>query len=130
MEFIESEAVVDDYKLSFSDSENEEMIDDNNDDFIDNRPQFEDESFYRQIGNQFANQNKNLKEAIFEQNYLLYETDAMQPALYNPVSRDLVTFDNFEGSDKSLQRFKKTLKNFGDSENQLFIDSVIYGIVF
>ena len=130
MEFIESEAVVDDYKLSFSDSENEEMIDDNNDDFIDNRPQFEDESFYRQIGNQFANQNKNLKEAIFEQNYLLYETDAMQPALYNPVSRDLVTFDNFEGSDKSLQRFKKTLKNFGDSENQSFIDSVIYGIVF
>ena len=39
MEFIESEAVVDSDQQSFSDSETEDMIVDEIDNFIDNRPQ-------------------------------------------------------------------------------------------
>ena len=52
-----------------------------------------------------------------------------QPELFDPVSRNLVVFDRFEGSKEQVDRFKKTLKNFGDNENQFF-ESVIYGVMF
>ena len=52
-----------------------------------------------------------------------------QPELCAPEDREHVSFDKFEGSEKSVEKFKKTLRNFKDSENQLF-DAVIYGVMF
>ena len=40
-----------------------------------------------------------------------------------------VSFDKFEGSEKSIEKFKKTLKNFEGGQNQHF-DTVIYGIMY
>ena len=90
------------------------------------QPDKNDLNFYREMNNKFQNQTKNPQLAIFEQDYSLWETDDQQPELYDPISRNLVIFDKFDGSEKYIDRFKKTLKNFGDSKNQLF-DSVIYG---
>ena len=107
-------------------NENEEI-----DSLIDNAPQPDenDVSFYREINNRFLNQTKNLQNAIFEQDDLLCEIGDSQPELFDPVSRNLVVFDRFEGSKEQVDRFKKTLKNFGDNENQFF-ESVIYGVMF
>ena len=107
-------------------NENEEI-----DSLIDNAPQPDenDVSFYREINNRFLNQTKNLQNAIFEQDDLLCEIGDSQPELFDPVSRNLVVFDRFEGSEEQVDRFKKTLKNFGDNENQFF-ESVIYGVMF
>ena len=154
MEFIESEASVSRKNQVFSDSENEEMnlddgtIDENNetrretnenedtdeiDNFIDNTPQSDenDVSFYREINNmnRFPNQTKKPQNASFEQDYPLCETGDLQPELYDPISRNLVVFDRIEGSEKYVERFKKTMRNFGDSENQFF-EAVIYSVMF
>ena len=51
-----------------------------------------------------------------------------QPELYAPEKRE-VTFDRFEGFEKSVENFKKTLFNFSEVENQLF-NAVIYGLMF
>ena len=40
-----------------------------------------------------------------------------------------MTFDRFEGFEKSVENFKKTLFNFSEVENQLF-NAVIYGLMF
>lgn len=131
MEFIEIEAVVDNDQHLFSDGQKEEKITDELDDLIDNSFQpDEGVSFYRQLdNNQFHNQIKNLHDDVFENNYSLHETEDVQPELYDPVSRDLVTFDTFSSFEKSVEKLKKTLKNFGGSENQFF-DALIYGIMF
>ena len=81
---VHCEAVIDNDQQSFSDSETEDMVVDETDDFIDNRPQQSydvDVSFYGQISNQarFVNQTKNLRDAIFEQNYTLCETELYGP---------------------------------------------------
>ena len=81
------------------------------------------------MNNRFQNQTKNPQQGLFEQDHSLCETDDQQTELYDPVSRNLVAFDKCGGSEKYVDRFKKTLKNFGDSQNQLF-DSVIYGVMF
>ena len=70
-----------------------------------------------------------MHDDVFENDYSLYETEDVQPELYNHVIRDLVTFDKFAGFEKSVEKFKKTLKNFGNRENQFF-DALIYGILF
>ena len=70
-----------------------------------------------------------MHDDVFENDYSLHETEDVQPELYDPVSRDLVTFDTFSSFEKSVEKLKKTLKNFGGSENQFF-DALIYGIMF
>ena len=52
----------------------------------------------------------------------------MRMILYTPEDRESVSFDKFEGSEKSIEKFKKTLKIFEGGQNQLF-DAVIYGIM-
>lgn len=48
--------------------------------------------------------------------------------MYDPIDRNLVAFDKFSGFQKSVKKFKKTLKNFGENENQFF-DAAIFGIM-
>ena len=117
MEFIEDMAIDDNETLSEAslefDNEKEEI-----DNLTDNTPQPDenDVNFYREINNRFLNQSKNPQNAIFEQDDRLCEIGDSQPKLYDPVSRSLVVFDRFEDSKKQVDRFKKTLKNFGDNE--------------
>ena len=42
---------------------------------------------------------------------------------------DSISFDMFVGFEKHIVKFKKTLKNFEGSKNQLF-EAVIYGIMY
>ena len=58
-----------------------------------------------------------------------YGKENIQPQLYAPEYRDLVSCDKFTGFEKSVEKFKKTSKIFEESENQFF-DAIIYGIMF
>ena len=49
--------------------------------------------------------------------------------MYDPIDRNLVAFDKFSGFQKSVKKFKKTLKNFAENENQ-FSDAAIFGIMW
>ena len=42
---------------------------------------------------------------------------------------EILFFEKFEGSEKSIKRFKEILKNFEGGQNQFF-DAVIYGIMY
>ena len=77
----------------------------------------------------FYGQIRDPVEAILEENIPFYGHEDQQPELYAPEDREHVSFDKFEGFEKSVEKFKKTLRNFKDSENQLF-DAVIYGVMF
>ena len=125
MEFISKEA------------EEHEKITHEMDDFIDDNTQpQEGVSFYRQRDPsnikdypKFNGQIRDPIEAIHEDNIPFYGHEDQQPELYAPEDRGHVSFTKFKGFEKSIEKFKKTLKNFKDSENQLF-DAVIYGIMF
>ena len=135
MDFILNEATEDGY-LFFSDDEEEEKITDELDDFIDNRPQPDENiSFYRQLDPEninnypkFNSTTRNPVDAIYEDDVPFYGHEDRQPELYFPEDRESISFDKFEGFEKHIVKFKKTLKNFEGSENQLF-DAVIYGIM-
>ena len=135
MEFTDDEAVVDNGQELLSDfeEEQEKIPDELNDDFIDNSSHSdEDASFYSELANnnaKFPNQTRNSRDAIFECDCSLYETEKVQPGLYDPIGRNLVTFDNFVDLEKSAEKFKKTLKCFGDSKNQFF-EAMIYDVMF
>ena len=106
-------------------------------DFIDDNTQPKEEvSFYRERDPnnikdypKFHGQIRDPIEAIQEENIPFYGHKDQQPELYAPEDREHVSFDKFEGFEKSVEKFKKTLRNFKDSENQLF-DAVIYGVMF
>ena len=134
MEFI-SKLAVEDRLLVFSDDE-EEKITNELDDFIDNGPHpDEDVSFYRQLDPtnlqnypKFHGQTQNPIKTICEYDTPFYDLEDQQPELYAPEDRQSVSFDKFEGFEKYIKKFKKILKNFEGSENQLF-DAAIYGIM-
>ena len=121
--------------IGFSDNEEEEKITDELDDFIDNRPQAkEDISFYRQLDPEninnypkFNSTTRNPIDAIYEDDVPFYGHEDRQPELSFPEDRESISFDKLEGFEKHIVKFKKTLKNFEGSENQLF-DAVIYCI--
>ena len=135
MEFISAEAE-EDGPLVFSDDEEDEKITDELDDFIDDSTQLqEDVSFYRQLDPsnienypKFPDQARNPIEAIYEDDEPFYGHEDQQPELYAPEDRKHVCFDKFKSFERSIKKFKKTLKNFKDGKNQLF-DAVIYGIM-
>ena len=52
-----------------------------------------------------------------------------QPELYDPEDRNFVDFDKFDGFEKSVKKFRGTLKNSKDSENSFF-DAIIYNLMF
>ena len=123
---------MEDGPLVFSDDEEEEITDG----FIDNGPQpDEDVSFYRQLDPinlddypKFHGQTRNPIKVIYEDDTPFSGHENQQPELYASEDRESVSFNKFEGFEKSIEKLKNTLKNFEDSENQLF-DAVIYGIV-
>ena len=127
MEFIETKAVESNNKqpLFFSDGE-EEKITDRLDDFIDNSEQpGDDVSFYRRLYPlnidhypKLPDQTRDLLDAIFEDDTLYYGKEDIQPDLYAPEDRDFVSFNKFASFKNSVEKFKKALKNFEDSENQ------------
>ena len=136
MEFISTEAE-ENGPLAFSDDEEDEKTTDELDDFIDDstQPQ-EDVSFYRQLDPnniedypKFHGQTRDPIEAIYVDDTPFYGHEDQQPEPHAPEDREHVSFDKFEGFERSIEKFKKTLKNFKDSKNQLF-DAVIYGIMY
>ena len=138
MEFIQLEADEDSQYQPISnevDDDDEELTNNEMEDFIDNSKEPEEDiSFYQNLNNRdqyynFPNQTENLRNAIAE-DYEMYLGDGedSQPELYAPEDRDSLEFDNFSGFEKSVKKFKDTLKNFKESENPFF-DSVIYTIM-
>ena len=135
MDFVLNEAT-EDRPLVLSDYEEEEKITDELDDFIDNGPQPEEDiSFYRQLDPEnidnypkYNSTTRNPINAICEDDFVFYGHEDQGPELYALKGRKSISFDKFEGFEKHIIKFKKTLKNFEGSENQLF-DAVIYGIM-
>ena len=100
--------------MVFSDAEEDEIITDELNDFIDNSDQpWEDVSCYRQLDilnfnyPKFPNQTTNPIDAIFEVNLSYYGKEDIQPELYAPEERDLVSFDKFTSFKKftDLEKF-------------------------
>ena len=136
MGFTEFEANEENPPLVFSDDE-DQITNDEIDDFIDDTDkQREGISFYRQLDPEnikhypkFRNQTRNPNEAVYEDDKSYYGGEDTQPELCDPENRDFVNFDKFAGFEKSVQKFKETLKNFDRSENSLF-DAIIYGAMY
>ena len=118
IEFTDDEAAVDNNQELLSEVENEE---DKFDDIIDDSYDHEEgASFYREVDkrpSQFHNHTRNSHDAINKSLANLYKVEDEQPELFDPINRNLVTFDKFSGFEKSVENFKKTLKNFGSSDN-------------
>lgn len=136
MEFLSSEAEDDCAILQFSDEDESKKTTDEVDDFIHDVPIEEESiSFYRERNPldvndypRFNGQVRNPLEAIYSDDESYFGDDE-QPELFAPENRNEVTFDRFEGFEKSVETFKRTLNNFPDSENYLF-NSVIHGLMF
>ena len=115
---------MEDGPLVFSEDE-EEKITDELDNFNGNGPQpDEDISFYRQLDHanlddypKFHGQTRNPIKVIHEDDNPFYGHEDQQPELYVPEDREPVSFDKFAGFEKSIKKFKKTLKNFEGSDN-------------
>ena len=105
-------------------------------DFIDDNTQPKEEvSFHREWDPnnikdypKFHGQIRDSIKVIQEENILFYGHEDQQPELYAAEDREHVSFDKFEGFEKSVEKFKKTLRNFKDSKNQHF-DAVTYGVM-
>ena len=133
MDFIDFEAsedITDNEPLLFSDEEND-INNDQMGDFIDDTDQQrEGVSFYRWLKpEKFPNQTRNPEDAVYEDDDPFFGIEDTQPELYNPMDGEFVTFNKFKGFESSFKKFKKTLKNFNDSDNSFF-DAIIYGIMF
>ena len=133
MEFINfqgSEIDQQNVDLVVSDDENKDngKVTDN---FVDDGEQVNESNlrFYRR----FANQTKDPRVAIYEESddETFLDIRDLQPELYAIEDRERVIFDEFSGYEKSVEKFKKSLSSFSDtnSENSFF-DAVIYGLMF
>lgn len=115
MEFLSSEAEDDCAILQFSDEDESKKTTDEVDDFIDDVPIEEESiSFYRERNPfdvndypRFNGQVRNPLEAIYS-DVESYFGDDEQPELFAPENRNEVTFDRFEGFEKSVETFKRT----------------------
>ena len=125
MEFLSLEAEEEnDNFLHFSD-DNFEKETDEPDDFINDKPiDEEDVRFYRERNPldindypKFNGQVRNPIEAIYSDTEPYFGEDE-QPELYAPEKRDEVTFDKFECFEKSVEKFKKILSNFGHQNSK------------
>ena len=139
MDFIEfkaSKEITDNQPLVFPDYE-DEITNDEMEDFIDDtKQQREGVSFYRQLDPKnikhyfkLSNKTRNPKEAVYEDNVLYFGEEDTHTELCDPEDMNFVGFDKFADFEKSVKKFKETLKNFNGSENSLF-DAIIYGIIF
>ena len=131
MEFLSSEAEDDCAILQFSDEDESKKTTEELDDFIDGTPIEEESiSFYRERNPldvndypRFNGQVRNPLEAIYSDDESYFGDDE-QPELFAPENKNKVTFDRFEGFQKSFETFKRTLNNFPEGESYLF-NSVI-----
>ena len=137
MDFIEFKANEENNQpLDFSDNE-DENIPNKMDNFIDDTDQqVEGVSFYRQLDPEnfedypkLPNSAKNPKVAVYEDKEPYFGEEDIQPKLYDPEDRNFVDFDEFDGFEKSVKKFKCALENFKDSENSFFHD-LIYSLMF
>ena len=119
MESISAEAQ-EDRPLVFSDDKKDQKTTDELEDFIDDstQPQ-EDGSFYRQLDPnnienypKFHGQTRNPIEEIYDDDEPFYGYEDQQLELYAPEDRKhvLFFFDKFKGFERSIKKFKKTLK--------------------
>ena len=116
-------------------SDDDETIDDNN--FINDSKEITDDvSFYRNLDphnadhyNKFPNQTRNPVSAVYDDDNMYFGEEDPQPELYATEGTDNVKFDDFNGFEKSINKFYNTLKNFEYSDNQLF-DAILYGLIY
>ena len=120
MEFIDFEASEIDQQnedLVFSDDENQDngKVTDN---FVDDSEQVNESnlSFCRR----FANQTKDPRVAIYEESAdeTFLDTRDIQPELYVIEDRERVIFDESSAYEKSVEKFKKSLYSFSDTNNE------------
>ena len=139
MNFIQFEAVEENLEggqpLDFSVEDEDDQVIDEIDFIDDNEHQKEDVSFYRNIDlndidkyNKFSNQAKDPRSAIFEDGEIFFGVNDTQPLLHVPKNREVVDFDFFEKSEKSVFNFKKTLQNFERSKNSFF-NLIVYALM-
>ena len=133
MEFI-------DFEASEIDQENEDLVfsgDENKDNskvtdnFVDDSEQVNESNLSFCRG--FTNQTKDPRVAIYKESddetYL--NTRGLQLELYLIEERERVIFDEFSEYEKSVEKFKKLLSSFSDTNNEnSFFDVVIYGLMF
>ena len=133
MEFI-------DFEASEIDQENEDLVfsgDENKDNgkvtdnFVDDSEQVNESNLSFCRG--FTNQAKDPRVAIYKESddetYL--NTRGLQLELYLIEERERVIFDEFSEYEKSVEKFKKLLSSFSDTNNEnSFFDVVIYGLMF
>ena len=113
------------------------MTNDEMENFIDDNGQLrEGVSFYRKCDpdklnyyHKFPNQTIDPRIATYENDELYFGEEYQQSELYEPKNRDSVEFDKFSGFEKSIKKFKKTSKNFENSDNTFF-DSIVYGVMY
>ena len=55
--------------------------------------------------------------AVYEDDEKYFGDVDTQPELYEPEDRDQIEFGKFTGFEKSVIKFKETLKNFKGSDN-------------
>lgn len=140
MDFIDHEATEDPLEnntLVFSDDE-EELTNDEMDDFINDTDQPRDDViFYRQLdpGNidhyhKFANQTRDPTLAVYEDDEPIFGNKDTQPELYELDNRDNVEFDKFSGFERSVEKFKGTLKTLEEASENPFFDAIIFGLMY
>ena len=122
MEFIDIEGTEDSQEnqpLVFSDDDEETTNDEINNFIVDSELPREDVSFYRKLGpdnlhhyHKFPNHTIDPRIATYKNDELYFAEEDQQPELYRSENRDRVEFDKFSGFEKSVTKFKKTLKNF------------------
>ena len=137
MDFIINETEVEDdqFKLVFSDDDEEDLCETIEDRmFIEVSQQEEHESrnFYRDLNNRenyvrFHNQTRNPVEVAEEPEEDYYGKDNI-PEMYDPENKEEVNFDLFAMDADKAKCFKDSLVCFSDVENHFFY-GVIYGLM-
>ena len=136
MDFILNEAEVEgsDFKLVFSDDEEDMLATADDRQFIDDSgEQAEDCSFYRDINNgehylRFINQTHGPVVAVNEPAEEFYGADNM-PEMYDPEKREDINFDLFDTDHDRAMRFKNSLVCFSDVENYFFLCNCLWNNV-
>ena len=133
----EAEMEDDQYKLVFSDDEDEAhglsaTLEDRM--FIDDSSQGEQETrnFYRDLNNRvnyvnFHNQTRNPVEVVDEVNDEEYYGEDDMPELYDLENREDVNFDFFANDQVKAKRFKDSLVCFPNIQNHFY--AIIYGLM-
>ena len=74
-------------------------------------------SFYRNVDsidecNKFPNQTSDPRSAVYEDHEMFLGVDDTQPGLYASENREILNFDLFKGSEKSVSYLKKNTPKY------------------